>query len=158
MAELANQIWTTKQDKDVVKKLFKKHKTPANVNIQRVNVKEEVVHSIPKTAKKRDMQLSLVLGIVAKTTVLLVESLAKLINLDEEVDRQKLVDLIVDGMAHANQELNQMKRDMLRPTLHPKYQPLCYKAEGVPPSYSLVRSWWTESEECHREASWPAGS
>ena len=133
VAELVNQIWSTKQEKDTVKELFKKHKKPANINAQKVNVNEEVVHSIPKSAKSRDMQLRSVQGIVAKTAVPLVESLARLINVDEELDRQKLVDSTVDGitlLAHANQQLNQMRRDMLRPTVHPKYQPLCYKAEG----------------------------
>ena len=72
-AEVANQIWTAKQEKEAMKDLFKRTRRPANVNIQKEEINEEVLTSIPQAAKARDIQLRSIQGIAAKATVPFVE-------------------------------------------------------------------------------------
>ena len=127
VAEIANQIWTAKQEKEATKELFKHNKRPANVNIRKVDENEKVLSSIPQSAKAKDMRLRSIQGITAKATVPFVDTLSALIDEGKPIDRQKLVDLAIDGvtlLAHANQQLNQLRRDMLRPTLQPRFQQL----------------------------------
>ena len=130
VAELANQIWTTKQEKEALKDLFKRNQRPVNVNIRKVDINEEVLTSIPQSAKSRDMRLRSVQGLTAKATVPFVATLMALIDENKPIDRQKLVDSAIDGvtmLAYANQQLNQLRRDLLRPTLQPRFQQLCSK-------------------------------
>ena len=92
VAELANQIWTAKQEKEALKDLFKRNQRPANVNIRKVDINEEVLTSIPQSAKSRDMRLRSVQGLTAKATVPFVATLTALIDENKPIDRQKLVD------------------------------------------------------------------
>ena len=95
-----------------------------------MDVNEEVLSSIPQAAKTKDMRLRSIQGVTAKAAVPYVDTLSALIDEAKPIDRQKLVDLAIDGvtlLAHANQQLNQLRRDMLRPTLQPRFQQLCSK-------------------------------
>ena len=89
VAELANQIWTAKQEKEALKDLFKRNQRPANVNIRKVDINEEVLTCIPQSAKSRDMRLRSVQGLTAKATVPFVATLTALIDENKPIDRQK---------------------------------------------------------------------
>ena len=80
VAEIANQIWTAKQEKEAMKDLFKRTRRPSNVNIQKEEINEEVLTSIPQAAKARDIQLRSIQGITAKATVPFVDTLTALID------------------------------------------------------------------------------
>ena len=88
VAEIAHQIWTAKQEKEAMKDLFKRTRRPANVKIQKVDINEEVLTSIPQSAKARDIRLRSIQGITAKATVPFVDTLTVLIDEDKPIDRQ----------------------------------------------------------------------
>ena len=132
LADLVNSVWTNKHAKESVTETLKRHPRPGNLKARKVDVNEEVISSISKGSRAKDMKMRSVQGLIARATVPIVETMSSLIKEDDEVNRQQLVDSAVDCitiLSKANAQLNQLRRETLKPTLHPRYQTLCAKPQ-----------------------------
>ena len=65
LAVLVNRTWDQGNQKDKIKEYLEKHDRPSNILAQKVDINEEVVHSIPKPTKVRDMRMRAIQGLIA---------------------------------------------------------------------------------------------
>ncbi len=140
IAASINAMWKKGRDKVKLKELYTKYPRPSNVCTQKTDINDEVLQSIPKGAKSVDMKLRSVQTGISKTAVTMVTSIKRLMNYSEPVKRQPVVDVALDAitiLGSTNAYLNQVRRDLLKPHIHPKYQELCKPKASVDTSQWL---------------------
>ena len=129
VAEIANQIWTAKQEKEATKELLKKKKDRPTSISGKWTLTRRSYRQFLKQQKLRICALDPFKASQLKPRFPMWTTFC--LDWQSETNRPaKLVDLAIDGvtlLAHANQQLNQLRRDMLRPTLQPRFQQLCSK-------------------------------
>lgn len=133
IADVTNGIWLSLQKE--LSKVYEKHVRPSNVYTYKVDINEEILATLTKPAKLRDMKLRAAQGAVAGASNIIVKTLTSLSALESASDHQALVALLegilqstVDQLkllSHANMTLNNLRRDFIRPSLNQKYQGLC---------------------------------
>ena len=132
LAQIVNKIWKRGKDAQVAKSLYEKYPRPSNITPQKVDINEEVMTSLPKFARARDMRLRAVQAGIARAVVpslRAAEALYANRKLEELTAKEKQVTgMCLDAismLAHSNDILNVARRELLKPNLNKKFQPLC---------------------------------
>ena len=125
VAKMVNDLWAKERNPKIIKTLYEQHPTPENtLKMGKVDLNEEVISAIPKHVRARDLKIQAIQGVMARAAVKIVDSLyAK-----KEVMKQEHINMAIDCLslvASANASVNQLRRDMIRPSLARKYQLLC---------------------------------
>ena len=95
---------------------------------------DEVISAIPKFARARDLRLRSIQGTIARASVPAVRIVDALFT-KEKLSSQDHVNFAIDCCSiilAANSGLNQLGRELLKGSLHKKYQSLCNKAPAGP--------------------------
>ncbi len=127
IAKVINAMWNKGRDTRVVKDLVQKYPRPENIKPQRVEINEEVIMGLPKFAKSRDFQLRAAQQSIARAVVPSVANVSTLMT-SKPLDRQNLLNQSMDTLVilgHANAQLNQARRELLKASIQPRYQVLC---------------------------------
>ncbi len=127
ISRVINAMWNRGKDSKVVKDLCAKYPRPENIKPQRVDINDEIISGIPKHTKTRDYQLRAAQQSLARAVVPAVANVTMLMQ-NTALNRQTLLNQSMDSMiilGHANAQLNQIRRDLLKPAIQPRYQSLC---------------------------------
>ncbi len=131
LASVANGTWEKGRDPAVLKDIVAQYKRPKNVDVVKTDVNEEVLATVEKYHKNRDMQLRSIQGAVTAAAIplLLAADLCK--NKKEPMSRRTQIKYCMDSfslLAQANSAVNKVRRQNLKGGLKPKFQSLCDKA------------------------------
>ena len=126
VAVTLNKLFKHGRSRAVTKDLIGKFPRPANLNLKPLALNEEVKSNIPKFAKFRDLKAQ---G-VQTALCLAANPLAQMISGAKagQLDKTKTTQLALASMsmlAIANNNLNQIRRDTIKPNLNKKYQGIC---------------------------------
>ena len=140
VAKMVNDLWAKGRDPKIIKTLCEQYPTPENtLQVGKVDLNEEVISAIPKHVRARDLKIQAIQGVMARAAVPAVKIVDSLYA-KKEVTKQEHINMAIDCLslvASANASVNQLRRDMLRPSLARKYQLLCNSAPK-PPSKLLL--------------------
>jgi hypothetical protein len=128
LAELMNAIWARGRDAANIKTCYTKYPRPKNVKVHKVDLNEEILGTLERPSKTKDMKLRAVQGGIARSVVPMTKIVQNAMDPEKTVNKQKVVDMAVDAvtmLAHANALINQIRRDTIKPKLISKFQPLC---------------------------------
>ena len=126
VADTVNAIWSERRDPKIVKQIGEKYPKPANVCCQKVDINSDVLNGISKTIRARDTKLRAIQGSIAKSALPAVKMVEGL--LAKDTAKSEMVERALDMvtlLANANSQINQFRRDALKPGLQVKYQSLC---------------------------------
>ena len=129
LAELVGQIWEKGKDSEVLKDIYSIYPRPVNVPTQKVDLNLELMGPVGKFGRARDMKLRAIQAAISRATVPSVRIADALLK-GENIEDQDLMNMSIDSvtiLANANESVNQMRRDLIRPSLDRKFQPLCSK-------------------------------
>ena len=141
LATAINGIWGEKRAPQKVKAILEKYPRPSNVNCHKVDINSDVLSAIGRVAKNRDAKLRSVQGNIARCAVPAVKLAEGL--LAKQVNKTELIETALDTvtlLANANAQLNQLRRDALKPGLQARYQSLCKVDEADDTSQWLLGS------------------
>ena len=127
LAGIANTIWRRGWDPSVLKNILSKYQRPANVDCHKVDLNPEILVRLPKVIKSRDMKLQSVQSSVARASVPAIHIAEAMIE-HKDVPKKDLVRMSMDTLtllADVNDNINQIRRDFLRPSLQPRFQAMC---------------------------------
>lgn len=132
IAELVNAQWTTNQKELSV--VYDRYPRPENLELYKVDVNDEVVQTMNKFHKVKDLKLRSVQGAVVCATTLSAKFLDALYTLEagsEDEIKQTLLNMVTWGqdqvrlLSHANMCINNARREAIKPALNSKYHALC---------------------------------
>jgi hypothetical protein len=129
LAGLVSQIWEKGKDSENLKEIYSNYHKPSNVPVHKVDLNPELMGPAGKFGRARDMKLRAIQAGIARATVPAIRIADDLLKA-ENIPQQKLMDMSIDTvtiLANANAAVNQLRREMIRPTLDRKFQPLCSK-------------------------------
>ena len=131
VAGVINDIWSEGRKPSVVKELCEKHPRPSNMDVHKLDMNDEVIAAVPKWARARDLRLRAIQGNIARASVPAARIIDGLYAKTSTMTKQEHVNLAMDAvtlLASANPEVNQLRREFLKPQLQRKYHNLCGKA------------------------------
>ena len=137
LAKTINKMIRTKLSDDTLKEKLSNCSRPGNCeNVTGTKVNPDVWSKIRSGTRSRDLKLQRLQNIIQKVTIPLVKladqcmkrEISTLKLSDENVART-LLDVIA-LLGHANCELIQRRRDMIRPDLNNQYQQICAEHVG----------------------------
>ena len=134
VAEIANGIWNKGRNPKMLKELANKHRRPSNTQIHKVDLNEEVSSTMPSYARARDLRMWAIQANIAKASIPAFWVVDALHSKSSKISRQEQVNLAIDTcsiLASANSSINQLRRELVKPSVQKKHQVLCYKP---PPS------------------------
>jgi hypothetical protein len=120
--------------------LFKQHLRPSNiVDAQKTQCNEEVFRVLGHDEKSMDIRLKNIQATITTSVYPVLRNIDELCTPSfVAIDKKKQVDNGLDAMsmlAVASRSINQLRRDLIKPHLDPKFQSLCYRqakpAEGA---------------------------
>ena len=118
----------------IPKELANKHLRPSNTQIHKVDLNEEVSSTMSGYARARDLRMRAIQANIAKANIPAFRLVDALHSKSSKISRQEQVNLAIDScsiLASANSSINQLCRELVKPSLQKKHQVLCYKP---PPS------------------------
>ena len=127
LSKLVQNIWQSISSWNI-REVFDRYKRPANLEIHKVDMNTEIISTINKTARSRDIKLRSAQGALAKAVTPLTQIMDWLLKGGSRDKQQLMVDAAVDTLkfiSHANTQINQSRRELLKPSLAPKYHGLC---------------------------------
>ena len=133
LKNVSNTIWKESGSAKVMKDLHDKYPRPKGIVAQRVDMNEEVLRIMPKYATSRDAKLRSIQGTIARSVIPVVQASAMLRASKagpalQGADLDAISTLCMDSvsmLAHANDQTNDFRREIAKPTLKKKYQGLC---------------------------------
>jgi hypothetical protein len=156
-----NTIWK-RGSLNRVKELHDKHPRPVGVNLYKTTLNENIagpLNAAPSPQAKfpytRDLKLKGVQGLLTRAAVPVVRICEGIMRVDKKLTDKEHLDLALDGvtlMAAANQQLNQIRRDLLRPSLTPKIRAVCRMVKEEEPT-EFVFPDFDESAKAAKQAS-----
>ena len=129
LADLAKQIWEKGRDNESLKEMYEAYPKPKNVPVHKVDLNPELMGPAGKFGRARDMKLRAIQAAIARATVPALRIADGLLKGDNISD-QKFMDTSIDTvtiLANASASVNQLRRDLLKPSLDRKFQPVCSK-------------------------------
>ncbi len=159
IAKLVNKIWSTLQRN--LNSVYTAHPRPQNLKTYKVDVNEELVPTLKKFTRSRDMRLRSVQGAIAAATNVQVKNLDQLAKLESASEQETATYLtrIVRGsvsaiklLSHANMVVNNSRRELLKAVINGKYHGLC-KASTTLDSNKLFGNNLTDRLKCLGQAS-----
>ena len=141
LATAINGIWGEERAPIKVKAILEKYPRPSNVNCHKVDINSDVLSATGQVAKNWDAKLRSVQGNIARCAVPAVKMAEGL--LAKQVNKTELIETVLDAvtlLANANAQLNQLRRDALKPGLQARYQSLCKVDEADDTSQWLLGS------------------
>ena len=130
LADLVDKLWP--KTVQVPKDLLDTYKKPANIeNILKVSCNEEVLAVIPRHTRVKDMRFRSFQGALATAVFPILRVVDQLCRpLSEILPRSQLATMALDSIqliAYASNSLNQYRRELMKPVLHPKLAALCHR-------------------------------
>ena len=138
VASTTGQIWNKGRSAKVNKKLLEDNPRPENVPIHRVSLNPEVYQAIPKQHQQRDIKaqgVQAALQVAAVPLVRMIDGLKNGTLKDKANDIAQMAFVSLSMVSSANAQLNQMRREAIKPVLNSKYRAIC--AEPAKPSKLL---------------------
>lgn len=132
LADIANNRWTEKQEKEIVNERAKKYKVPQNcekVIVPRVN--DEIWLKMPSNSRGNDCRLASIEKCVTASTAAILECANDLLNAKKskaKFNPDKMIVKLTDAVSflgHVNHELVDKRRKAIKPHLKEEYRPLC---------------------------------
>ena len=139
LASLINTMWDKGRDKNLMKECYERHARPDNVNVHKIDMNEEIISTLPKFARTRDIRLRAIQGGVARAVVPVMKLIDTQLGKTQQ-SRQQQVDTAMDAvalLASTNAAINQLRREFVRPHIHKKYHALCSRAPPASSPYLL---------------------
>ena len=133
VASTLNALWGRGRSLKVTKQLTDEYPRPENLSITKVKLNEEVQAAINKNAVLKDQRCAGVqsaLAVGALPLVKIVDGL-KAGTLTENNETVKLAFNALTLISHANAQLNQLRRDMIKPGLNSRYRSICAEPPGI---------------------------
>ena len=136
LAEIANAIWKQGRNSTIMKETLAKYPRPVNVKCHRVDTNEEILQGLTRnpTAKKRDSRLRTAQGTVARACLPALKIAEAAMDWSMELDRKSIMSLALDELtllSDTNQVINQLRRDLLKMGMQPRFQNLCKLPKGT---------------------------
>ena len=137
LAKIINKMIRTKLSDEKLKEKLSNYSRPGNCeNVPGTKVNPEVWSKIRSGTRSRDLKLQRLQNVIQKATIQLIKltdqcmkrEISSMKLSDENVART-LLDVIA-LLGHANCELIQRRRDMIRPDLNNQYQQICAEHVG----------------------------
>ena len=148
LKDLTNTMWQGKAQPQVMKELHELYPTPSNLDVHRVDVNEEVLRIMPKYAVVRDSRLRSIQNTLSRAPIPVVKASeilraskapgGKPVTGEGADELSKLCMDSVSMLAHANEQLNEFRRDIIKPTLKRKFQPICKLPKDADTSRMLL--------------------
>ena len=137
LAKIINKMIRTKLSDDKLKEKLSICSRPGNCeNVTGTKVNPEVWSKIRSATRSRDLKLQRLQNLIQKATIPLIKLTDQYIKheistlkLSDENVARTLLDVIA-LLGHANCELIQRRRDMIRPDLNNQYQQICAEHVG----------------------------
>ena len=121
-----------KLNEEKLTELKKLYETPENCSLAETKVNQGVWNNLDETARSTDLKFRKVQKSLIKGMLVIVSVVNKLIPVSEVEDtpkeQEETINKLMDGIllfAHANQELNFRRRELLRPQLSANYIGTC---------------------------------
>jgi hypothetical protein len=130
LAGPANNMWAKGRDTEFMKNSFKKFRRPSNIKFPEVECNPEVRNSAGKWGKAYENRLRALQRGLVQSTVPVLRGLDIMMQPGPvNVERKtKAVNTIFEGLAVVgtlNANLNNFRREILKPRLESKYRPIC---------------------------------
>ena len=130
LAKIANAIWSQGRNTTIMKETFWKYPRPENVSCYKVDVNDKILQGLTRnqTAKNRDSRLRTAQGTVARACLPAVKIAEAVMDRTKEISRKSIMSMALDTLtllSDTNQVVNQLRRDLLKPGIQPRFQSFC---------------------------------
>jgi hypothetical protein len=122
-----NAVWK-KGSANKIKEIHEKHALPAGCHMYRAALNESIASYMQANEKTkypyvRDVKLKGVQGLIARAAVPLAKTCEDIMRKDKPLTGPQRMELAMDGMAllsSANQQVNQLRKDLIKPSMNAK--------------------------------------
>ena len=141
VARTTSQIWLKGRTAKVSKQLAEDNLRPENVEIHKIGLNPEIYQAIPQSYRHKDVKsqgVQAALQVAAVPLVRMVDGLKSGALKDKSNELAQMAFTSLSMISSANSQLNQIRREAIRPVLNSRYRSIC--VEPAAPSKLLFGS------------------
>ena len=128
VAVTLNKLFKHGRSRAMTKEIIQKFPRPENLNLKPLVLNEEIKGTLPKFTKLRDLKAQAVQTALCLAANPLAQLVSEAQDGDSPIERKSVASAALASMsmlALANNNLNQIRRDSIKPNLKTKYQGIC---------------------------------